>query len=85
MFFEKAGYEADDILASIALQVVNSLQLIVHRKKNKKTMNNKQITVDEVIILSGDRDLLQMVDGKIKVQAPSFTKVSDGSCFRSPN
>lgn len=51
-YFEKAGYEADDLLASVAIQ------------------NAKE--VDFVTILSGDRDLLQLVDGKIKVQAPGW-------------
>lgn len=34
--------------------------------------------VNNVVILSGDRDVLQLVDGNIKVQMPSFAKVSDG-------
>lgn len=51
-YFEKAGYEADDLLASVAMQSLEK--------------------VDQVIILSGDRDLLQLVDGKIKVQAPGW-------------
>ena len=32
----------------------------------------------QIIILSGDRDCLQLVDGNVKVQMPSFTKVSEG-------
>lgn len=69
-YFEKAGYEADDLLASIATQLVNSSQSTVHSKK--KSVNSEPSTVDEVIILSGDRDLLQLVDGNIKVQAPGW-------------
>ena len=53
-FFEKAGYEADDLLASVATKFLDE--------------------VDDVIILSGDRDLLQMVDDKIKVQAPGWNQ-----------
>lgn len=49
-YFEKAGYEADDLLATIAM----------HAK------------VEKVIILSGDRDVLQLVDGYIKVQMPGW-------------
>ncbi|MEK7580824.1 MAG: 5'-3' exonuclease H3TH domain-containing protein [Patescibacteria group bacterium] len=78
-YFEKAGYEADDILATVASRAVNSSQLIVHGKKNEKTVNPSGIgvnrepsTVDQVVILSGDRDLLQLVDGNIKVQAPGW-------------
>ena len=46
--FEKAGYEADDILGTIAT--------------GAKT--------DEIVIVTGDRDLLQLVDGKIKLYMP---------------
>jgi len=69
-YFEKEGYEADDILATITSQVVHSSQSIVHRKK--KTENCEPKTVNQVIILSGDRDVLQLVDGDVKVQMPSF-------------
>src|SRR3989344_9388545 len=66
-YFEKEGYEADDIIATLASRLVHSSQSTVHRKK--KTVNREQITV---IILSGDRDVLQLVDGSIKVQAPGW-------------
>ena len=66
-YFEKEGYEADDILATITSRVVNSSQLTVHSKKNKKkSMNREPITVN-VIVLSGDRDVLQLVNDRIKV------------------
>lgn len=50
--YEKDGYEADDVIGTIAREV----------EKNKK--------VDEVIIVTGDRDLLQLVDKKIKLFMP---------------
>ncbi len=53
-YFEKAGYEADDLLASIATKVLTGSERI------------------SIVILSGDRDLLQMVDGSIKVQMPGW-------------
>lgn len=53
-YFEKAGYEADDLLASIATYA--------HRE-------NEDLNV---VILSGDRDVLQLVDGYIKVQMPGW-------------
>lgn len=73
-YFEKAGYEADDLLATIAVKVVDGSSLMVHgeKKKNKFPMNDPRLTIDEVVILSGDRDLLQLVDGDIKVQAPGW-------------
>lgn len=51
-FFEKEGYEADDLLGTLAMSCVKK--------------------VDMVVILSGDRDVLQLVDGKIKVQMPGW-------------
>jgi DNA polymerase-1 len=57
-YFEKAGYEADDLLGTLAMQNLKN--------------------VDLVVILSGDRDVLQLVDGKIKVQMPSYAKASEG-------
>jgi len=53
-YFEKEGYEADDLLASIAC--------------DSQVMRDKL----QVIILSGDRDVLQLVDGYIKVQMPGW-------------
>lgn len=53
-YFEMAGYEADDILASLA---------------TKFQMSNFKC---QIIILSGDRDLLQLVNGDIKVQVPGW-------------
>ena len=60
VYFEKEGYEADDILATLA---------------KKFQISNFKF---QIIILSGDRDCLQLVDGNVKVQMPSFTKVSEG-------
>ena len=53
-YFEKEGFEADDLLATLAV----------------KSLKGKKI--ERVIILSGDRDVLQLVDGNIKVQMPGW-------------
>lgn len=53
-YFEKEGFEADDLLATLTI----------------KSLKGKKI--DQVIILSGDRDVLQLVDGNIKVQMPGW-------------
>src|SRR3990170_3313164 len=67
-YFEKEGFEADDLIATIATQLL------------RKTTNAKRLKPEKaldvgcsslsVIILSGDRDVLQLVDGSIKVQMP---------------
>lgn len=48
--FEKAGFEADDLIGTIA-------------KTSEKT-------IDSVIIVTGDRDILQLVSAKTKVYLP---------------
>ena len=53
-----AGFEADDVIGTIA----------------------KQTTVDEVIIVTGDRDILQLVDSKTKVYMP-IKGLSEGRVF----
>jgi len=44
---ELEGYEADDVIATLALKGRNMF--------------------DEVLIITGDKDMLQLVDDKIKV------------------
>lgn len=71
-YFEKEGYEADDLIATIAVRAVNGSSLMVHGEEKKKTpMNDKLFTIN-VVILSSDRDVLQLVDGNIKVQQPGW-------------
>ncbi len=50
----KQGYEADDIIGTIC-------------KKVKQKEYPKEIVIDEVIVVSGDKDLMQLVDGKVKL------------------
>jgi len=52
--FEVDGYEADDLIGTISVQAVKG-------KLNGST---------EVMIVSGDRDLLQLVNGHVKMIAP---------------
>ena len=51
----KEGYEADDLLGTIAY----SVQRIAYSKQ-----------IDEVVIVTGDKDILQLVDKKIKIYMP---------------
>lgn len=52
--FTKEGYEADDIIATLAMKF--------------QIPNSKS----QIIILSGDRDVLQLVNGDVKVQMPGW-------------
>lgn len=51
--YEKAGFEADDILGTIAKQT---------RKPRSK--------IDHTIIVTGDRDIFQLINDKVKVYVP---------------
>jgi len=63
------GFEADDVIGTIAKQSLKS-------KKGKK----KTALVDEVIIVTGDRDLFQLIGPKTKVYAPA-RGLSEGEIF----
>jgi len=78
--YEKEGYEADDVLGTLARQAVqlsDSGQSVSrftgkHDRKTEKLKNQKLKTenrepITEVIIVTGDRDILQLVDEKTKV------------------
>jgi DNA polymerase-1 len=52
--YDKAGYEADDVIGTLAKQAT---------EKHKSP-------VDEVVIVTGDRDILQLVNKKVKVYLP---------------
>jgi DNA polymerase-1 len=54
--FELDGYEADDLIGTISVQALKE--------------SEGQSGETEVVILSGDRDLLQLVNGQVKMLAP---------------
>ncbi len=55
--YEKDGYEADDVLATITAKV----QSFKFKVQNK---------LDEIVVVTGDRDLLQLVNDKVKLFMP---------------
>jgi DNA polymerase I len=60
--FEMDGFEADDVIGTIC-QSINNLKLKI------KNSNEK---IDQIIIVTGDRDILQLVeDGKVFVYMPT--------------
>lgn len=56
--FTKGGFEADDVIGTLAQQAVQSAEGMVHSG------------IDEVVIVTGDRDLYQLINDKVKVYAP---------------
>ena len=62
--FELGGYEADDLIGTLARQATEI-------NTNTTNTTNKQISnFDQVIILTGDRDMLQLVNHKVLILAP---------------
>lgn len=57
--FAIGGYEADDLIATLAKKAL---------KKNLK--NKKKKIVSEILIITGDKDLMQLIDSKVKLFMP---------------
>lgn len=69
--FTAAGFEADDVIATItrlATQGRKNRQTEEMSGKGLKTDNRNPIT--EVVIVTGDRDMLQLVSDKVKICMP---------------
>jgi 5''-3'' exonuclease (including N-terminal domain of PolI) len=60
--FELDGYEADDLIGTLALRAVSHAE-----KRGSKTLKNADV---EVVIVTGDRDMLQLVNDSVKVLMP---------------
>jgi len=59
--FSMGGFEADDLIATIALKAL---------KKIKKNKSDKKKIISEVVIITGDKDLMQLVDDKVSLFVP---------------
>jgi len=73
--FEVDGYEADDLIGTLARQAVEDTKILRYKDIKKKEKKSPSILVSqypniEVIIVSGDRDMLQLVNSRVKVLAP---------------
>lgn len=67
-FYEKKGYEADDVIGTIARQAVGRQTSDISRKSKTEVCGPK--SVDQVVIVTGDKDILQLVNDKVKVYLP---------------
>lgn len=67
------GFEADDVIGTLATQAVQG-EKVKRREGKKKSLalsSSRHFSlIDEVIIVTGDRDMMQLVGPKIKVYAP---------------
>lgn len=84
--YSLAGYEADDMIGTIAEKAAG-LQT-TDNSKDKKAVVSKQslalqasrLAVDEVIIVTGDRDILQLVNDRVKLYMP-VKGMSEGKLY----
>lgn len=58
--YEKAGFEADDVIGTLARQAT---------KESK--VKGQRLKVNNVVIVTGDKDILQLVNDKVKVYLPA--------------
>jgi DNA polymerase-1 len=65
--YSMPGFEADDVIGTIASGAVGP-QTTDYR--NKKAVDRRPSTISEVIIITGDRDILQLINDKIKLYMP---------------
>lgn len=58
--YQLAGFEADDVIGTIATQLSNELM----------SQSRDNHVINQVLIITGDRDLMQLVDDKVKLYMP---------------
>lgn len=79
-YFEVPGFEADDVIGSLAKQASRLLTTDYGLQQKRKAVDGSRSTVD-VAIVTGDRDMLQLVSAHVKVCVPvkglSETKTYD--------
>lgn len=68
--FEVDGYEADDLIGTISVQAVSTSHVVRRNKSATRDQRNANSEQLEVYIVSGDRDLLQLVNHHVKMIAP---------------
>ncbi|MDD4136165.1 MAG: 5'-3' exonuclease H3TH domain-containing protein [Candidatus Shapirobacteria bacterium] len=68
--FSMGGFEADDLIATITTKAL------------KKVNKNKKRLINEVVIITGDKDLMQLVDKQVSLFVP-IRGLSETKIFKS--
>src|SRR5438046_2278716 len=70
--FEMDGFEADDVIGTLATRAIRDTKDVTRKTKNVSPVTSHVSPVDQVIIVTGDRDILQLViDEKVLVYMPT--------------
>ncbi|MCL4360516.1 hypothetical protein M1555_04690 [Patescibacteria group bacterium] len=79
--YEKDGYEADDVIGTIAKQATGNKEQETRKGSDKTHVpDHLPSSIDEVIIVTGDRDLMQLIDDHTKLYMP-VKGVSEAKLF----
>lgn len=77
--YSAAGFEADDVIGTVCQQITNSNNQIPNKSQVPKSNGS---TIEEIVIVTGDRDILQLVDDKRGIQVFMPTKgLSEGKLY----
>ncbi len=60
--FSMGGFEADDLIATITRKAL--------KKVKKNSQNHKSYIINQVVIITGDKDLMQLVNKKVSLFVP---------------
>jgi 5'-3' exonuclease len=66
--FEKDGFEADDVIGTLCRKAQNSK---FKNQNTSKIQNSNEQKIDQVVIVTGDKDILQLVNDKVFVYMPT--------------
>lgn len=78
--YECDEFEADDVIGTIASQVISHQSSVVRKSEDRK-LKAEDSHIDQVIIVTGDRDILQLVeDEKVLVFMPT-KGLSEGKIY----
>lgn len=68
--YSKKGFEADDVIGTIASEAISLWSTVYGKNGKKNAVDSSRSIVDSVVIITGDRDILQLVNEKVKVYMP---------------
>ncbi len=83
-YYSMPGYEADDVIGTVvkqATEITNS-KLQITNKNNESRSTEHGTLFDEIVVVTGDRDILQLVDDSKNVKLYMPVKgLSDAKLF----